>query len=410
MKPWLLAFLLLCLWTESASAQNPNQADMAQLVQTLLARVDQLEKRVAELESETPRPATAVVATATEPMQMGPLSDPNVAAPSLNLAGFSDFTFAATDQKGIPSGFSEGQFILHINSHLSSKVSFLGEISLTARSDAGTGTPPATGFNAEVERSIIRFEHNDHFKVSFGRYHTPINYWNTTFHHGQWLQTTVSRPEMTQFGGKFIPVHFVGALVEGATPAKGLNFNYNFGVGNGRGNVISRAGDAGDNNNARAYLVNFFVRPDKLYGLQAGGSGYRDRITTGGINYNEWITSAHVVWTKETPEIIAEFANARHENLSFPASIANSQAFYVQTAYRLSVLDKKVKPYYRYDYIHVPKSDTAFQPIPNLAGSTVGVRYDITNFAAFKLEYRNQVRAPSQTRINSLFLQTSFAF
>jgi hypothetical protein len=38
------------------------------------------------------------------------------------------------------------------------------------------------------------------------------------------------------------------------------------------------------------------------------------------------------------------------------------------------------------------------------------VRYDITNFAAFKLEYRNQVRAPSQTRINSLFLQTSFAF
>jgi hypothetical protein len=193
-------------------------------------------------------------------MQMGPLSDPNVAAPSLNLAGFSDFTFAATDQKGIPSGFSEGQFILHINSHLSSKVSFLGEISLTARSDAGTGTPPATGFNAEVERSIIRFEHNDHFKVSFGRYHTPINYWNTTFHHGQWLQTTVSRPEMTQFGGKFIPVHFVGALVEGATPAGGLNFNYNFGVGNGRGNVISRAGDAGDNNNARAYLVQL-LRP-----------------------------------------------------------------------------------------------------------------------------------------------------
>src|SRR5678816_4054581 len=157
MKPLLLAFLLLCLWTESASAQNTTQADMTQLVQTLLARVDQLEKRVAELESEKPRPAAAATAAATEPMQMGPLSDPNVAAPSLNLAGFSDFTFAATDQKGIPSGFSEGQFILHINSHLSSKVSFLGEVSLTARSDAGTGVPPATGFNAEVERSIIRF-------------------------------------------------------------------------------------------------------------------------------------------------------------------------------------------------------------------------------------------------------------
>jgi hypothetical protein len=215
---------------------------------------------------------------------------------------------------------------------------------------------------------------------------------------------------MTQFGGKFIPVHFVGALVEGATPAGGLNFNYNFGVGNGRGNVITRAGDAGDNNNSRAYLVNLFVRPNRFFGLQAGGSGYRDRITTGGIQYNEWITSAHFVWARENPEIIGEFANARHENLTVTAPIANSQAYYVQAAYRLSVLEKKWKPYYRYDYIHVPKSDTAFQPIPNLAGNTLGVRYDITNFAALKFEYRNQRRAPNQSRINSVFLQTSFAF
>src|SRR5207237_2759354 len=128
----------------------------------------------------------------------------------------------ATNERGTRSGFTEGQFILHLNSNLSSKVSFMGEISLTARTDAGTGSPPATGFNAEVERSIIRFEHNDYLKVSFGRYHTPINYWNTAFHHGQWLQTTVGRPEMVQFGGKFIPVHFIGALVEVAAPARGM--------------------------------------------------------------------------------------------------------------------------------------------------------------------------------------------
>jgi hypothetical protein len=410
MKPWLLALLLLFAWAGRASAQNNIPADQAQLVQALLARVDQLEKRVAELESGKAQPAVAATPLAAEPMQMGPLANPSVTQPNLNLAGFSDFTFAATDQKGIPSGFSEGQFILHLNSNLSSKVSFLGEISLTARSDAGTGSPPATGFNAEVERSIIRFEHNDYFKVSFGRYHTPINYWNTTFHHGQWLQTTVSRPEMTQFGGKFIPVHFVGALVEGATPAGGLNFNYNVGIGNGRGNVISRAGDAGDNNNSRAWLVNLFVRPDRFYGLQAGGSTYRDRINAGGAKYNEWITSAHFVWTRETPEIIAEFANVQHDNLTVAAPITNSQAYYVQAAYRLPVMDKKWKPYYRFDYIHVPDADTLFQPIPNLAGSTAGVRFDITNFAAIKFEYRNQRRSPSPTRINSIFLQTSFAF
>ncbi len=61
--------------------------------------------------------------------------------------------------------------------------------------------------------------------------------------------------------------------------------------------------------------MNMFVRPDRLYGLQAGGSAYRDRITTGGRDYGEWITAAHIVWTKETPEIIAEFANVRHDSL-----------------------------------------------------------------------------------------------
>src|SRR5437016_10332757 len=34
-------------------------------------------------------------------------------------------------------------------------------------------------FNAEIERSIISYNYNDHLRVSFGRYHTPINYWNT---------------------------------------------------------------------------------------------------------------------------------------------------------------------------------------------------------------------------------------
>jgi hypothetical protein len=43
-----------------------------------------------------------------------------------------------------------------------------GEITLTARSDAGTGSPPAASFNAEVERIIIRYDANDYFKVSFG--------------------------------------------------------------------------------------------------------------------------------------------------------------------------------------------------------------------------------------------------
>jgi hypothetical protein len=133
--------------------------------------------------------------------------------------------------------------------------------------------------------------------------------------------------------------------------------------------------------------------------LQAGGSTYRDRINAGGAKYNEWITSAHFVWTRETPEIIAEFANVQHENLTVAAPITNSQAYYVQAAYRLPVNDKRWKPYYRFDYIHVPDSDTVFQLHPESGRLHGRMRYDITNFAAIKPEYRNQrVVAKPDTR------------
>jgi hypothetical protein len=163
-----------------------------------------------------------------------------VTYPALHLAGFGELNFTATDRKGDPGGFNEGQFILHLTSALSSRVNFFGEISLTARRDAGLGSPAASGFNVEVERSIIRFDQNDQLKVSFGRYHTPINYWNTAFHHGSWLQTTISRPEMVQFGGSFIPVHFVGALAEGVFPLSGLNLQHRCGQRQGRGDQSGR--------------------------------------------------------------------------------------------------------------------------------------------------------------------------
>jgi hypothetical protein len=326
-------------------------------------------------------------------------------SPTLRIAGFSDINFEATDRPGSRSGFNEGQFILHFSSALSPRVSFFGELSLTARADAGTGTPPAPGFNVEVERSLIRFDQSDYFKVSFGRYHTPINYWNNTFHHGSWLQTTISRPEMTQFGGSFIPVHFVGGLTEGSVPLRGLNLNYNFGLGNGRGSVINRAGDFGDANNNRAWLVNAFVKPDRIYGLQAGGSVYHDKVTPLGMSpVDEHISTAHLAWTRETPEILAEFANVAHRPAGSDRTL-NNQAFYIQTAWRY----RRVKPYYRYEHIHIVRGDLLFRTVPGLSGSTAGVRFDITSFAALKWEYR-RIGRPEQRPYNGIFAQTAFTF
>ena len=419
-KHLLVSFFFL---VTSAAAQAPDLSQ-TELIRQLVQKVEQLEKRLSELEagrSSSAAPALAAATTtipATPPVSVAtaaadhdhaPTGEPSTTYPALRLSGFTDINFTSSDQRGGRSGFNEGQFILHLSASLAPRVVYFGEVSGTARADAGTGSPPATGFNVEMERSIIRFEQSDHLKLSFGRYHTPISYWNTQFHHGYWLQTTAGRPEAVQFGSNFIPVHFVGALAEGSFAASGLNLNYNLGIGNGRGSVLSRAGDFGDVNNNKAWLATVFIKPDRLYGLQLGGSVYRDKINAiGRPETREWIHSAHVVWSKENPEFIAEFFNINHRQPGSALSV-NSQSMYAQVAYRLPRADNW-KPYYRYEYTHIPLSDSIFRGlVSNLSGSTFGARYDISSFAATKFEYRRQAR-PGIPNINLFWTQVSFTF
>jgi hypothetical protein len=409
----------------TAKAQSSPPPDQAEQVRMLLERVQRLERRLAEMETKlaaasAPLELAANVPAAPKLAEAAPSPGPGhqhegrdeqtavrqmeTHYPSLQIRGFGDVDFSATDQQGATSGFNLGQLDLHMSSPLSRKVSYFGEITFNAQ---------PTGYTVEVERSIIRYDYNDYFKLSFGRYHTPIGYWNTAFHHGAWLQTSISRPDMVKIGGTFIPVHFVGFLAEGNIPSGGAGLSYSAGVGNGRGSTISRPGDAGDNNNNRAWVANLYSRPVKLYGLQMGVSVYRDKITLpntlpNGNNFREWISAAHLVWTKESPEFLAEFANVNHRNI-LTNFVTNSQAFYAQVGYRLPWLERTLKPYYRFEHTHTSLSEQVFTN-QDLVGSIIGLRYDITNYAAFKGEYRNSKRLPTDPRVNGVFFQTDFTF
>lgn len=326
--------------------------------------------------------------------------------PSLKLSGFGDLNFSSVDESGFKKGFSQGQFIFHVSSALSGRTSFFSEISLTTiKSSTG-----ANSVLSNIERAIIQFAYHDSFRVSIGQYHTPINWWNTTFHHGLWLQTTIQRPEITKFGGQFIPVHFIGGMIGGMVPIQGINFGYNLGLGNGRDSSIGGAGSAGDINNNRAWLINLFVRPDRLYWLQVGGSFYRDKIDlSGGQEFREWIAGGHIAWQKENPEFIAEFANVNHREIT-GGSHTNSLAYYIQVAYRLPGGATPWKPYYRYEYSSIPGSELVFDRSKiNRRISTVGIRFDWSDLAALKAEYRN-IKRYNQPRYNGGFVQVSFTF
>jgi hypothetical protein len=427
---WLLPLSFL-LATSALLAQSPPAAatDSQPTVQSLLDRIQQLESRIDQLEEhERKQEAAQAGATHTRPAEIALAAPPPVTThaaeaapamagmeehaamsetreterrfPSLQIRGFGDVDFSATDQKGSISGFNLGQLVLHLASPLSEKVSYFGEISFTAQ---------PSSFELAVERSIIRYDYNDYFKISFGKYHTPIGYWNTAFHHGSWLQTTIARPEMVQFGGTYIPVHFIGVQAEGNIPSGGLGLGYNVGLGNGRSSFLSKAGDAGDSNNNRAWVANVYARPPRFYGLQIGASVYRDELTQTGKNFREWISAADIVWTKEKPEFLAEVANVHHQD-ELTSATWNSPAFYAQVAYRLPWQQNKWKPYYRYEYIHKSANDPTLVNVLDLSGSTLGVRYDITSFAAFKGEYRNSRHGVIEPRVNGAFFQTDFTF
>ena len=323
--------------------------------------------------------------------------------PTLHLMGFGDVNYYnAEDQAGNKeSGFRIGQFVLHFVSQLASRFSVFAEISLTARSDK---------YNIEVERMFVKYDHNDNLKLGFGRFHTAISWWNTAYHHGAWLQTTIDRPLAVRFGSQFIPVHFVGAAAEGAIPSGSLGLNYIAGVGNGRGENIARAGDAGDVNNNRALNARVFARPDALYGLETGVSYYRDTITqeTSPQDFDEWIGSAYVVYNRENPQVIAEYFHIEHEGVS-TGEMSKSDAYYIQVAYRIPWWQARLMPYTRYESTDIAEDEPVFTKEFDLERYLLGVRIDVASFVAVKAEYRHE-SIDSGPFLDGFFAQISFTF
>ena len=320
------------------------------------------------------------------------------AGPVVRAMLFGDASYVATDRK-IPSGFDLGQLVGHLIVAFNDRLNYFGEY---------TATAGPSGYAFEVERSILRYDFDDAIKVSVGRYHTPIGYWNTAFHHGTWLQTSVSRPEMIKFGSQLIPTHIVGAFAEGNLPATELGLQYMIGVGNGRAGTISRAGDAGDINGSRAWTVSMSANPEALFGLLVGAGYYRDRVTpTTGPDATEGISSGYVVWQREQPEFIGEYVHIDHTPTA-GGPTAHSDAGYVQLAYRLTGTNNRWKPYVRAEKTTVSPYDVIFAPLAlGYEAGIGGLRYDFASFAALKAEYRRE-HFQTHDWSNSVYMQASF--
>jgi len=316
-----------------------------------------------------------------------------------HIMGFGDVSYISRDGNN-NDGFVIGQGVAHLSAYLGQSLGVFSEVSATGRD---------SGYSMEIERLIVKYDFSDRFKVSAGRYHTPIGYWNSAFHHGAWLQTTTSRPEMVKFGSKILPIHFVGVLAEGTLPGNKIGMSYKAGFGNGRHANIGRAGDAGDINGDKAWMAQVQISPERYYGLVAGLGYYQDEVTPGDRPpIKEGTFSAFAAWTRESPEIIVEYLQSDHESIANSADSGDVRAWYAQVGYRLNGDRNLWKPYLRLEDTDVDSTDPLlFDQGLDHDARILGVRWDFNPYAALKFEYRNE-EFNNAGRENNFRVQLSF--
>lgn len=319
-------------------------------------------------------------------------AEPPAGAPAVETEPPSRLVFRAfgnidwLSRRGdLPGTFTVGQLDLFATSELAEDVSVLAEVVLEAEIGGEEQV-------ADVERFQIRYAPLDALNVSLGRMHTVLGYWNQTYHHGAWLQTTAFRPEVYRWedeeGGGLLPVHEVGLRLGGAVAAGALRVEYSGSVANGRGVASEDVVAFQDPNPAKAVSAWVGLGFKRWPGLKVGGTAYVDTIPARPgdpareSELDERILGGFVAFTRSGAEVLAEAFDIRHEDDRTGASFVTT-GMYVQGAWSIGGL----KPYYRFDRIDRDEGDPYFrESVRDLSKHTAGLRIDVWDLVAAKLE------------------------
>lgn len=282
------------------------------------------------------------------------------------LAGYQD-----ASQK---VSFTLGEQDLFITSELTDRFSFLGETVFKYSASS------PTLFDISIERIVIKYNIKGNHNLLIGKHHTPVNYWNDTYHHGRVFFPTVYRPDL--FGDHFIPLHTTGISLQGQNLGK-LKFGYDLMLGNGIG-----SGEATDNDKAKSLTAAVHIKP--VDHLRIGASYYSDKISKGAkdahadmnvvTDVTQQLFTGSLSYFGKHIEFLAEATSA----IDHTDSTGNKQSLagYAYAGVRI----KKLVPYARVDYSKVPEGELYFHhdEKTTFAG---GLRYEINYLTVIKIEY-----------------------
>src|ERR1700730_12998860 len=252
-----------------------------ELIQQLVQQVTVLQEKVKVLESQQQRAdapsttdatlqaaSTATPQAADNNAQPASLSQELHEFRGIQWRGFGEVDYKVLNQRmpelgtygfvpGSHGNFYTGDFDLLLTSRITDKASVLAEIVF--------GEEDAQKFGVDLERVLLKYDYNDHLKLSFGRYHTGIGYYN--FNSGSWLQTTADRPLIMEFSndGGLLPTQAVGLSITGKIPSGRFDLNYTAEYGSSdtiRPDLSGPGFD--DENNGNHINIGLFARPESI--------------------------------------------------------------------------------------------------------------------------------------------------
>ena len=283
-------------------------------------------------------------------------------------------------------GADVGELDFFLTPRLGSRTRALFELNFEVGSDGTVGV--------DLERAQIGYQFADSATVWLGRFHTPYGYYNTAFHHGQQIATSLRRPRFIDFEdhGGIMPAHTVGAWLTGSERVGDQRLTYDVYLGNSQ----RITGGALDMNNAGNTHGSTIVGGNlglllsgALDGLKVGVDAFQTRIEDEDQSpaYVTQVRSfgTYAAYDTDNWEDIAEFHVFSNQDLTGHTGTHHSDAGFVQIGYRAG----RYTPYARYERGAFQQSDRFFAAQTNGSSyyrEALGLRFDVDLVSALKLE------------------------
>jgi hypothetical protein len=414
-RNWVAALVVLTLAHPVASHGATADADRLtvlekkldqslQMIRDLSARVHELEAQVAQ-QGTQPGRGSGEVPNYAPPAVAKADTTQRLEAVEQTVTQLTAGAAQRAEDPGLPlHGFADVGVGNHNATFPEYKLADVGSLDFFLTPRLGAHTRALFELNFEVgddgsvdvdlERAQIGYQFADSATIWLGRFHTPYGYYNTAFHHGQQIATSLRRPRFLQFEdqGGVLPAHTVGAWLTGSKRAGDQRVTYDLYVGNSQ-RITDGTLDMNNPGNTHGTTIvggNLgLLLGGALDGLKVGVHAFTTRIEDQDrvpfILARVRAYGAYAAYDTDRWEHIAELYFFDDYNLSGQPGTHRSEAGFAQFGYRAG----SFTPYARYERAALQQGDNFFAA--QTLGSSyfreaLGVRFDVDLKSALKLE------------------------